>query len=117
MARNLATQVSPAFRKLLLGVSIDPKEIGRRIAAARERLGWTQAVFAREASVSISSVQRWERGDLPPVRELIRLAGVLRIDPEQLVEVEPTEADQLAELRKEMASVHEMLAELLRRSS
>lgn len=114
--RNLTTQASSAFRTLLLGVSIEPREIGTRIAAARERQGWTQAVLAQEANVSISSVQRWERGELPPVRELIRLAGVLRIEPEQLVEIEPTETEQIAALRKDVGELHEMVAELLRRA-
>jgi DNA-binding transcriptional regulator YiaG len=103
------TQLPRSFRTLLLGVSIEPQKIGERIAAARIRLGWTQAVFAREANVSISSVQRWERGDLPPVRELIRLAGVLQIEAEQLVELEPTESDQIAALRREVAENHALL--------
>lgn len=57
-------------------------------------------VFAREANVSLSSVQRWERGDLPPVRELIRLAGVLGIDTEQLVELEPNGEVRFAQLER-----------------
>lgn len=96
------TQKGRSFRTLLLAVSIEPQEIGQRLRAARERVGWTQMKFAQEANVSLSSVQRWERGDLPPVRELIRLAGVLEIDPEQLVELEPTGDARLAELEKQV---------------
>jgi transcriptional regulator with XRE-family HTH domain len=102
---------------LLLGVSIEPQEIGQRIKAARERLGWTQMDFANEGNVSLSSVQRWERGDLPPVRELIRLSGVLKLEPEQLVEIAPTAEDQVAALRVEVAEVREMVAQLLGRAS
>lgn len=109
MTSNLTTRNGRSFRRLLLAVSIEPQEIGRRIAAAREKRGWTQMVFAQTANVSVSSVQRWERGDLPPVRELIRLAGVLGIEAEQLVEVDPTAEDQLASLREEVAGLRDLL--------
>jgi transcriptional regulator with XRE-family HTH domain len=65
------------------------------LRAARERRGWTQMAFAHEANVSMSSVQRWEKGALPPIRELIRLAGVLGIDPENLVEIAPSGDEQI----------------------
>lgn len=105
-----------AFRTLLLAVSIEPQEIGQRIAGARNRRGWTQMALAQNANVSVSSVQRWERGDLPPVRELIRLAGILEIDPEELVELEPTQEARVAaigrELRDHMDGQHD---EVIRR--
>lgn len=104
---------SRSFHTLLLAVSIEPQEIGKRIAAARERQGWTQMVFAQQANVSLSSVQRWERGDLPPVRELIRLAGVLRIDTEQLVELEPTGEVRLAQLERQVEEQGEKLDRVL----
>lgn len=91
-----------SFRTLLLAVAIEPEEIGRRIRAARERRGWTQPVFAREANISLSTVQRWERGDLPPVRELIRIAGVLGIETDALVELEPTGEVRLAQLERQV---------------
>lgn len=100
--RNLATQQHRSFRTLLLAVSIEPTEIGERIKAARERKGWTQLAFAREANVSPSSVQRWEAGGLPPIRELIRLAGVLGVATDELVE-QTEEPHSLAEIQKELA--------------
>lgn len=110
------TQTHPAFRTLLLAVSIEPREIGQRIAAVRNRRGWTQMDLAHQANVSVSSVQRWERGDLPPVRELIRLAGILEIDAEQLVELEPTQEAKIAaigrDLRDHLDSQHD---EVIRR--
>jgi transcriptional regulator with XRE-family HTH domain len=90
---------------------MEPKEIGRRIQAARKRKHWTQLEFAHEAAISPSSVARWERGQLPSVRELIRVAGVLEIDPEELVEEEPSEDDQLADLREELAGVRGLAEE------
>ena len=113
----MQTQKHRSFHTLLLAVSIEPQEIGKRIAAARNRRGWTQMDLALEAHVSLSTVQRWERGDMPPVRELIRLAGVLGVEPEQLVELEPTEGDQLAALRGEVAVVRALVEQLLGRSA
>jgi len=42
------------------------KEIGRRIALARERAGFTQAAFAREMGVTQNTACRWEQGVLSP---------------------------------------------------
>lgn len=106
-----------AHGTLLLAVAMDPKEIGKRIAAARTRRGWTQLAFALEADVSPSTVQRWESGKLPPVRELMRVAELLEVEPEQLVELEPTGDDQLAALRGEVGELREMVAKLLKRRS
>ena len=89
--RNATRQWNPAASKILLGMALDPEEIGDRIKAAREAIYLTQLQFAAKANVSPSTVARWEAGKLPPVRELIRVAPLLEIDPEQLVE--PTRAE------------------------
>lgn len=68
-------------------MTIDPAEIGRRIKVARKVKLWSQADLAREASVSLSTVTRWESGKLPPVRELVRIADVLGVEPEWFVEM------------------------------
>lgn len=115
MSRNLATHDARTRGTLLLGMSFAPRDIGREIAAARLARGWTQMQFAIEANVSVSSVQRWEGGDPPPVRELIRIAGVLGIDPEQLVELEVDRQGELQSLRGEVAGLREMLEEVLTR--
>jgi transcriptional regulator with XRE-family HTH domain len=77
----------PAYGSILLVASLTPEQIGSRIAQARVRRGWTQMQFAIEANVSVSTVQRWESGHLPPVRELFRIAPLLGVEPDQLVEV------------------------------
>lgn len=105
------------YGTLLLAVSMDPREVGRHIAAARNRRGWTQLAFALEANVSPGTVQRWEAGKLPPVRELMRIAEVLGVEPSDLVELEPTGEDQLAALRREVAELRELAEEILRRSA
>jgi transcriptional regulator with XRE-family HTH domain len=111
-ACNATTHFSRSHGTLLLAVAMDPKQIGRRIAEARERKGWTQLAFALEANVSPSTVQRWESGKLPPVRELMRVAELLEVEPEQLVELAPTNEDQVLELRNELARTQAALARI-----
>jgi transcriptional regulator with XRE-family HTH domain len=101
-------------------MGFDPKDVGRRMRWAREAKGWTQLEFSRQANVSPGTVSRWERGMVPPVRELIRLAGVLDIDPVDLVEPSPPVGAELVEearvreiLREELAPVVERLELIL----
>lgn len=114
MSYNAPTQWTTANSTLLLGVALAPRDIGLRIKAARERKHWTQHQFATEANVSMSTISRWETGNLPPVRELIRVAGVLEIEPEQLVEP-PAQPESFTD---RLRAVEERLADsesLLRR--
>jgi transcriptional regulator with XRE-family HTH domain len=104
--------------KVLLAVALDPEMVGERIAEAREARGWTQLDFALEAGVSPSSVQRWEAGKLPPVRRLLRLAELLEVEAEVLIE--PRGAverdDQLVRLLKEEREQAEVGRRALARS-
>lgn len=109
-ASAAVTQRGRSFRTLLLAVTVEPGEIGRRIKRARESRGWTQLVFAREASVSPSTVQRWEAGALPPVRELIRIADVLQVETDVLVEPEERPGDRLSAIEEELRLVRAELA-------
>ena len=109
MRRNVTTQRTSQFANFLLAVQLEAEEIGRRIKVARERKGWTQLKFSYEANVSPSSVQRWEAGKLPPVRELMRLADLLGVETDQFLEPEAKPDDdrlgqvvhELGELRGE----------------
>ncbi len=102
-------------------MAIGPGEIGARIPAARLAKGWTQLAFALEAHVSPATVQRWERGQLPRVTELIRVADVLGVPAEELVEtpadprVEELVAERLKRLEVGQARSERLLRELLRR--
>ena len=103
MAKTIHTQIAMSNGRLRAIMTIDPKEVGQRLAAARNRRNWTQLEFALQIGKSPSSVARWERGGLPPVRELIRICEALGIDPAELVE-EPEDAiqAQIDELQKEL---------------
>lgn len=96
MPSHAETQFAGFRGTLLLAVSLEPREIGKRIAKAREKRGWTQLAFALEANVSPSTVQRWESGKLPPVRELMRVADLLGVEAEELVEPEASPVSNAA---------------------
>lgn len=106
-----STQTAPFPGTLLLAMQIDPHEIGRRIKAARVRKGWTQMDLAVEGKVSVSSVQRWEGGGMPPLRELFRIAELLEVDPAEFVE-EDDSKDDLHTLRQRLASEIDRLERL-----
>jgi transcriptional regulator with XRE-family HTH domain len=86
--------------------------IGRKIAEARRRKGWTQLQFALEANVSPSSVQRWEAGRLPSVRELVRIANLLNVPAEELLGDDATQRARLVALDERLAVVESELREL-----
>lgn len=111
MPRNTRTQRHPAYGSLLLAMTIEPEEIGRRIKAARDKQLWTQMGFAQVANVSVSTVQRWESGQLPPVRELIRIAELLKVDPGEFVEI-PAQAEPLT--RENIADVMNEWVDIIR---
>lgn len=110
---------------MLLAVSMAPQEIGQRIALARTAKGWTQEKFAQQANVSLSTVQRWESGKVPPVRELIRVAEVLGISSSDLVEQsafgeqarEDRILEQVSGLREQIDRIEKLVQSLLTRSA
>src|SRR5262245_36407545 len=70
-------------------VPLSPEEVGRRIAAARERKEpkpWSQFDLALALGVSPSTIYRWEKGKLPSMNELLRAAEVLGVPSEHLTE-------------------------------
>ena len=48
------------------------KNFSRNLKRLRRKRGWTQEDLARELSVSLSTVQRWETKDSRPLRFLTR---------------------------------------------
>lgn len=71
------------------GVPLTPEEVGMRIVRAREEKTpkpWSQFDLALALGVSPSTIYRWEKGKLPSMSELIRLAEVLDKPPDYLTE-------------------------------
>jgi transcriptional regulator with XRE-family HTH domain len=90
----------------IVAVPLTPEEVGERIAIAREGMTpkpWSQFDLALAMGVSPSTIYRWEKGRLPSMSELIRLAEVL----EQPVDyfTEPPEH------RAQLGELHALLAE------
>lgn len=105
IASQTSMKWTPEHGKLLMVMALAPTDVGQRIKDARIRKGWTQLEFALEAHVSPSSVTRWESGKLPPLRELYRIAELLDVALDQLIEAEPTNEDAIADLREEVAEL------------
>ena len=62
-------------------------ELKRKVKELRKRKGWTQEDLAREISVSLSTVQRWEKRGGKPTRlarreldKLLQEAGINAIN-------------------------------------
>lgn len=111
MSERATTQFAGINGSLLLAMVFDPSEIGQRIKRAREKRGWTQFQLALEAHKSPGTISKWETGHPPSVRELIRLAGVLGVPAEELVEDQlPTqEGERLEEMLVRLERVVEAL--------
>jgi transcriptional regulator with XRE-family HTH domain len=68
---------------------------GERISAIRERRGLTQKDLAAQAKVSVSTVSKVERGEVPPRLETIhKIARVLRVNTSTLTDPERPEPDE-----------------------
>jgi transcriptional regulator with XRE-family HTH domain len=98
---------------------LDAAEVGRRIRDARLALGWTHEELARRMGVNWRSVQRWQKGQLPRLDTLIRLAETLGLPQSYLVESTDTRAtlndlkthlDALSERVEALAQVVDELA-------
>ncbi len=74
--------------------------LGKRVAARRKSLGWTQDELAERMSVDAETISRFERGaHLPSLPTLERLANALRLEIGELLSTtELGETDDLAAL-------------------
>lgn len=88
------------------------KEWGRRITAARQAKKWTQKYLAATAGVSYGAVAHWESGQSRPgMNQAFQLAELLEVDLEQLFPMNPSGADQRAELAPLLLEVVDMMRE------
>ena len=63
-----------------------PEPLGRRIAALRSKLGWTQQELADRLAISRVAVSHLESGvSSPGERTVALLAGVFKVEPHELV--------------------------------
>src|SRR5262245_53178946 len=63
----------------------EAKQPRSALIAAREELGWTQAVAAERVGVAESTWQRWERGQADPrLPQMVRVAGAFEVGLDQV---------------------------------
>jgi transcriptional regulator with XRE-family HTH domain len=65
--------------------AVTSQEVGRRIREARLAKGWTHEELARRMGANWRTVQRWQKGSLPRLPTLLRLADVLEVPQSYLV--------------------------------
>jgi transcriptional regulator with XRE-family HTH domain len=82
------------------------QEIGRRIAAAREHLGWTQEALALHAGLGAPEVvSSYERGGRQPGSEnLTRIAGALNVTTDYLLGLERANIAAHVRLRDQVSA-------------
>jgi len=88
---------------------LSPEEVGARIVSAREQKKpkpWSQFDLALALGVSPSTIYRWEKGKLPSMNELLRLAEVLDVPPDYLTEP-PERQAALSDLRDLLGEVQD----------
>lgn len=71
------TTNSREFRRFLLVAQLEAKEIGRRIAQARNEAGLTQEQLAELAPFSYRSLQDYEQGVTIPYRQMREISKIL----------------------------------------
>jgi len=61
-------------------------DLGRRIAALRNQLGWTQQQLAERLGISRAALSHVEAGmSVPGERTVALLAGIFKVEPHELV--------------------------------
>lgn len=96
-------------------VALSPEEVGARIAKARADKSpkpWSQFDLALAMGVAPSTIYRWEKGRLPSMTELMKLAEVLELPATELTEP-PEHRAQLDDLMTAVQGLRE-LVELMR---
>lgn len=90
---------------------------GRRLRDARKAAGYVrQADLAKELDVSQSAVSKWERGHLPTVSDLRRVARLLGVTLDHLLEPVILETSSPEEVRRR-ETMRELLEVLDRRQA
>lgn len=75
--RELRTTIIPAP---------PPKRSADEIVLLRNRLGFSQAVFAKGLNVSVKTVQSWEQGRKLPSGAALKLLNITEENPEVIFE-------------------------------
>jgi len=89
---------------------INKTETGKRIAALRGKLGYSQAVFAEKLNVSPQAVSKWETGQtLPDVDTLLNLSWICRVTINEILDSGEVFVDQLNSIERELVRMNKFL--------
>jgi len=89
---------------------INKTETGKRIATLRNKLGYSQAVFAEKLNVSPQAVSKWETGQtLPDVDILLILSWMCRITINEILDSSEIFVNQLNSIERELIRMNKFL--------
>jgi len=89
---------------------INKIETGKRIAALRSKLGYSQAVFAEKLNVSPQAVSKWETGaSLPDLDILLIISWMCRITINEILDANEIFIDQLNHIERELIRMNKFL--------
>ena len=89
---------------------INKTETGKRIAALRSKLGYSQAVFAEKLNVTPQAVSKWETGaTLPDLDILLIISWMCRITINEILDANEIFIDQLNHVERELIRMNKYL--------
>jgi transcriptional regulator with XRE-family HTH domain len=92
---------------------LTPDQVGEKIRAARLANGWTHEELARRMNANWRTVQRWQKGKLPRLQTLLRLADVLGVPHSYLIDDEDS-VTSVADFRQALADLTARVESLTR---
>ena len=89
---------------------INKIETGKRIAALRNKFGYSQAVFAEKLNVTPQAVSKWETGaTLPDLDILLIISWMCRITINEILDANEVFTDQLNCIERELIRMNKFL--------
>jgi transcriptional regulator with XRE-family HTH domain len=92
---------------------LTPEIVGERIREARLERGWTHEELARRMDANWRTVQRWQKGNLPRLATLLRLADVLGVPESYFVDTDGS-FSTFNDLREQLEELSARVDELAR---
>ena len=90
---------------------INKVETGKRIAALRGKLGYSQSAFAEKLNVSPQAVSKWETGvSLPDLDILLIISWMCRVTINEILDSEEIFTDHLNTIERELVRMNKFLA-------
>jgi ubiquinone/menaquinone biosynthesis C-methylase UbiE/transcriptional regulator with XRE-family HTH domain len=89
---------------------INKTETGKRIATLRNKLGYSQAVFAEKLNVTPQAVSKWETGaTLPDLDILLIISWMCRITINEILDADEIFTDKLNHIERELIRMNKYL--------